>query len=84
MTTIRHLYATVSGRRLFYQEAGVLNSPPVVLLHGFPASSFMFRNLIPELADLYHVIAPGPAGVAGSRTHPQSTSSITRSTHWPV
>ena len=48
MTTIRHLYATISGRRLFYQEAGALNSPPVVLLHGFPASSFMFRNLIPE------------------------------------
>jgi pimeloyl-ACP methyl ester carboxylesterase len=62
MTTIRHLYTTISGRRLFYQEAGALNSPPVVLLHGFPASSFMFRNLIPELADLYRVIAPDHLG----------------------
>jgi pimeloyl-ACP methyl ester carboxylesterase len=62
MITIRHLYATISGQQLFYQEAGALNRPPVVLLHGFPASSFVFRNLIPELADLYRVIAPDHLG----------------------
>ncbi len=50
MTTIYHRYATVEGRHLFYREAGPPGAPVVVLLHGFPASSFMFRNLIPVLA----------------------------------
>jgi pimeloyl-ACP methyl ester carboxylesterase len=58
MTTIHHRYATVGGQRLFYREAGPVDAPAVVLLHGFPTSSFMFRNLIPLLADRYHVIAP--------------------------
>ena len=62
MTTIHHRYATVRGQRLFYREAGPAGAPAVVLLHGFPASSFMFRNLIPLLADRYHVIAPDHLG----------------------
>jgi pimeloyl-ACP methyl ester carboxylesterase len=62
MTTIHHRYATVDGRRLFYREAGPADAPAVVLLHGYPASSFMFRNLIPLLADRYHVIAPDHLG----------------------
>jgi pimeloyl-ACP methyl ester carboxylesterase len=62
MTGVHHRYATVSGRRLFYREAGPAGAPAVVLLHGFPASSFMFRNLIPALADRYHVIAPDHLG----------------------
>ena len=41
MTTVHHRYATVDGRRLFYREAGPADAPTVVLLHGFPASSFM-------------------------------------------
>ncbi|WP_368857621.1 alpha/beta fold hydrolase, partial [Streptomyces sp. GbtcB7] len=45
MTTIHHRYATVRGQRLFYREAGPPDAPAVVLLHGFPTSSFMFRNL---------------------------------------
>ena len=44
--------------RVFYREAGDSNAPVVLLLHGFPSSSFMFRELIPRLADQYHVIAP--------------------------
>jgi pimeloyl-ACP methyl ester carboxylesterase len=59
---IHHRYATVDGQRLFYQEAGPLGAPTLVLLHGFPTSSFMFRNLIPQLADDYHVIAPDHLG----------------------
>jgi pimeloyl-ACP methyl ester carboxylesterase len=59
---IHHRYATVDGQRLFYQEAGPTNAPTLVLLHGFPTSSFMFRNLIPQLADDYHVIAPDHLG----------------------
>ena len=62
MPTVHHRYATVSGRRLFYREAGPAGAPAVVLLHGFPASSFMFRDLIPLLADQYHVIAPDHLG----------------------
>jgi pimeloyl-ACP methyl ester carboxylesterase len=59
---IHHRYATVDGQRLFYQEAGPADAPTLVLLHGFPTSSFMFRNLIPQLADDYHVIAPDHLG----------------------
>ncbi len=44
---VHHRYATVQGRTLFYREAGDPDAPAVVLLHGFPTSSFMFRDLIP-------------------------------------
>ncbi|MER5753216.1 alpha/beta hydrolase [Streptomyces sp. NPDC002088] len=70
MTTIHHRYATVRGQRLFYQEAGPSGAPTVVLLHGFPTSSFMFRNLIPLLADRYHVIAPDHLGFGLSDAPP--------------
>lgn len=48
----------VENVKIFYREAGDPKAPTVLLLHGFAASSFMFRDLIPELADRYHVIAP--------------------------
>jgi pimeloyl-ACP methyl ester carboxylesterase len=60
MTTYHH--ATVRGLKLFYREAGSKNAPTIVLLHGFPSSSHMFRNLIPQLADKFHVIAPDYLG----------------------
>lgn len=50
------------GLRIFYREAGDAEAPAVLLLHGFPTSSFMFRDLIPRLADHYHVIAPDLPG----------------------
>lgn len=62
MTTVHHRYGTVRGQRLFYREAGPSDAPVVVLLHGFPTSSFMFRHLIPLLADRYHVLAPDHLG----------------------
>ena len=62
MAAVHHRYATVDGHQLFYREAGPALEPTVVLLHGFPASSFMFRNLIPALADRYRVIAPDHLG----------------------
>lgn len=62
MLEVHHRYATVRGRQVFYREAGALDAPVVVLLHGFPTSSFMFRNLIPALADRYRVIAPDYLG----------------------
>lgn len=61
-----HRYATVEGRRLFYREAGSTGAPAVVLLHGYPTSSFMFRDLIPRLADRYRVIAPDYLGFGQS------------------
>ena len=62
MLRVHHRYATVGGHRLFYREAGRAEAPVLVLLDGFPTSSFMFRNLIPQLADRYHVIAPDLLG----------------------
>jgi pimeloyl-ACP methyl ester carboxylesterase len=60
MTTFQ--YATVKGTKLFYREAGSKASPTIVLLHGFPSSSHMFRDLIPQLAEKFHVIAPDYVG----------------------
>lgn len=57
---------TISGVDVFYREAGPKNAPTIVLLHGFPTSSHMFRNLIPKLADKYHVIAPDYPGYGNS------------------
>ena len=59
---VHYRYATVNGLRLFYREAGQHDAPAIVLLHGFPTSSFMFRDLIPRLADRHHVIAPDHLG----------------------
>jgi pimeloyl-ACP methyl ester carboxylesterase len=64
----RHLTAKVDGIDIFYREAGPADAPTVLLLHGFPTSSHMFRNLIPALADRYHVIAPDYPGFGQSGT----------------
>lgn len=55
---VHYRYEQVGDVNIFYREAGNPEAPTVLLLHGFAASSFMFRDLIPELADRYHVIAP--------------------------
>lgn len=60
MTTFQ--FATVRGLKMFYREAGAKESPTIVLLHGFPSSSHMFRDLIPRLAAKFHVIAPDYIG----------------------
>ncbi len=59
---ISYKYAAVGGNRLFYREAGPETAPAILLLHGFPTSSHMFRNLIPALTDRYHVVAPDLPG----------------------
>ena len=68
-----HRTATIEGVGIFYREAGPADAPVVLLLHGFPTSSHMFRNLIPALADRYRVIAPDYPGFGQSdmpaRTH---------------
>ena len=60
MTSYRSV--SVDGLKLFYREAGDANAPTVLLLHGFPTSSHMYRELIPALADQYHVVAPDLPG----------------------
>jgi pimeloyl-ACP methyl ester carboxylesterase len=61
-----HRTVEVDGLGIFYREAGPRDAPVVLLLHGFPTSSRMYRNLIPALADRFHVIAPDYPGFGGS------------------
>jgi pimeloyl-ACP methyl ester carboxylesterase len=65
---IRYQTATVDGNSIFYREAGPKTAPTILLLHGFPTSSHMFRNLIPALADRYHVVAPDLPGFGFTHT----------------
>lgn len=64
--TVHYRSATIDGVKVFYREAGPADGPVVLLLHGFPTSSHMFRNLIPTLADRYRVIAPDYPGFGQS------------------
>ena len=63
---IYHRTANIEGLDIYYREAGNSDNPTVILLHGFPTSSHMFRALIPKLADDYHVIAPDYPGYGNS------------------
>jgi pimeloyl-ACP methyl ester carboxylesterase len=60
--TLTYRTASVDGLKVFYREAGDAKAPTVLLLHGFPTSSHMYRDLIPALADRYHVVAPDLPG----------------------
>jgi pimeloyl-ACP methyl ester carboxylesterase len=68
ITAARVAYRTVNidGQDIFYREAGPKGAPVVLLLHGFPTSSHMFRNLIPALADEFHLVAPDYPGFGNS------------------
>jgi pimeloyl-ACP methyl ester carboxylesterase len=61
-TTVSFKTLLVDGIKIFYREAGDPQKPAILLLHGFPTSSHMFRNLIPPLADDFHVLAPDLPG----------------------
>jgi len=73
LQTTHYRTATVEGIQIFYREAGPADGPMVVLLHGFPTSSHMYRNLIPALADRYHVIAPDYPGFGQSAVPDRKT-----------
>lgn len=60
--TVHYKTQTVEGVKIFYREAGPVDAPTILLLHGFPTSSHMFRDLIPALAEKYHVVAPDYPG----------------------
>ena len=66
-----HRTARIEGIELFYREAGPTDAPAIVLLHGFPSSSNMYRNLIPQLASRYRVIAPDYPGFGHSAAPPR-------------
>ena len=68
--TVNYRTVKIDGVNVFYREAGPKNAPTLLLLHGFPTSSQMFRNLIPLLADRYHVIAPDYPGYGQSDMPP--------------
>jgi hypothetical protein len=77
-TQVKHRTVEIDGQTIFYREAGPTDAPTILLLHGFPTSSHMFRNLIPSLADKYHLVAPDYPGY-GNSSMPRSMSSITLS-----
>jgi pimeloyl-ACP methyl ester carboxylesterase len=66
MTAIKYQTADVDGFKVFYREAGPADAPKLLLLHGFPSASHMFRDLIPLLADRFHIIAPDLPGFGQS------------------
>jgi pimeloyl-ACP methyl ester carboxylesterase len=66
MTTIKYRSADVDGLKIFYREAGAADRPALLLLHGFPSAGHMFRDLIPHLADRFHIVAPDLPGFGQS------------------
>jgi pimeloyl-ACP methyl ester carboxylesterase len=65
-TQTSHKTIEIDGVEVFYREAGPKDAPTILLLHGFPTSSHMFRNLIPELSDRFHLVAPDYPGFGNS------------------
>jgi len=66
MTPVRYRSVDVGGLKVFYRQAGPPNAPKLLLLHGFPSAGHMFRDLIPRLADSFHIIAPDLPGFGQS------------------
>ena len=66
-----HHFVEADGVHVFYREAGPANAPVILLLHGFPTSSFQYRELIPRLADRYRVIAPDLPGFGFTEVLPE-------------
>ena len=75
---VAHRFAEVDGVRVFYREAGPVDAPALLLLHGFPSSSAQFRRLIDALGDRYHVVAPDYPGFGQTQTPDGFTYSFDR------
>ena len=74
---VHHRTVEIDGLTIFYREAGPKDAPAVLLLHGFPTSSHMFRNLIPALADRFRVVAPDYPGYGHSSAPPREKFAYT-------
>ena len=77
MAPIKYRTADAGGFKVFYREAGPVDAPKLLLLHGFPSASHMFRDLIPLLADRFHIAAPDLPGFGQSDMPPRETFSYT-------
>ena len=77
MSRVLHRFIDLDGLKLFYREAGPRDAPALLLLHGFPTSSHMFRNLIPRLATRFRVIAPDLPGFGFSDAPPREAFGYT-------
>jgi pimeloyl-ACP methyl ester carboxylesterase len=77
MAPIRYRTADIDGFKVFYREAGTAGAPKLLLLHGFPSASHMYRDLIPLLADRFHIVAPDLPGFGQSDMPPREKFSYT-------
>ena len=71
MSDIAYRTADVDGFTVFYREAGAADAPTLLLLHGYPSASHQFRELIPLLADRFHLVAPDLPGFGKSDMPPR-------------
>jgi pimeloyl-ACP methyl ester carboxylesterase len=77
MSRVTYRTADVKGLKVFYRESGPLNAPKLLLLHGFPSAGHMFRDLIPQLDDRFHVVAPDLTGFGQSAMPDRGTFTYT-------
>jgi pimeloyl-ACP methyl ester carboxylesterase len=77
MTATKYRSVDVDGLKVFYREAGPADAPVLLLLHGFPTASYLFRDLIPLLSDRYHPIAPDMPGFGETETPSRETFDYT-------